>query len=193
MKTVYAFFSGFTQSWEHVNGVEYMWRDIRHLASDDVWVLPPLPWDTDTTALRELICRHAYGAEVNIVAYSWGAGHASINLADELGKVGMGVVEFIACDPVYRSKWLPDWIPDPLALVRRIKIAVPANVKHVNWLRQYQDPYVCGHDLVAEDASRTKIEPAVVVKMDHTDIDYCEQFKDMVRDNLLRHGFTSML
>jgi hypothetical protein len=189
MHTVYVFFTGFRQSWEYPTGIEKIWREIRRLSSDKVWVLPPLSWNCDTEELAKLICRNTKAeADINIVGFSWGAGHAAMELAKILFTNGRYINEIIACDPVYRCKYLPHWFPDPLALFREIKITVPENVRCVHWMRQNID-FIQGHDLVATNPKVTTIDLPIIVKDKHALIDDSEEFKDLVRKNLCRRGF----
>jgi len=183
MKTVYVFFTGFIQGWQKKTGLERIWREVRKLSDDDTWVLPPLPWNTNTTALAKLIHRNVSpDARIVVIAYSWGVGHAFIHFAANLALYGLAIDKAILCDGVYRSSWLPWWLPlNPTSLLLGRKILIPPNVKSVSWVRQ-KVFRPCGADLIAIDPAHTSIDPGVCLNINHLLIDDSEEFLNMVLD-----------
>jgi hypothetical protein len=180
--------SGFQQSLRRPTGLETLWKDLRRMSSERCVVTTPLPWDTDWSAIAEFVKRNAAPMrEVVVNAYSWGAGWGFVNLAKRLGEVTrledgstlgpINIDHAVLADPVYRSPWLPTWLPaNPLSMTRLPHITVPRNVRGVSWFRQTQCR-PCGHNLVAEDAKATAIEEPEVLRCRHEDMDDREEFR----------------
>lgn len=171
---------GFTESVRRRTGVEVLWGMLREFASEDVTVLMPWEWKDDMRSLAEFIARNSHeDPEVLVCAYSWGAGYAFPRFAREAAALQILIRTACLCDPVYRSRWLPWWLPDPSALLRHRRIVIPAGVERVRCVRQDIDWPLRGHDLVAEDA-RTTILPPEMVCATHDRIDDSLAFRGMV-------------
>ncbi|MEO1619270.1 MAG: hypothetical protein AAFV88_25720, partial [Planctomycetota bacterium] len=93
------------------------------------------PWRAHWTTIAEhawlLSQIHETPLAVGIYAYSWGAGHGAIRLANELGERGIDVQQMVLCDPVPRPclplRWtamLPAWLCPP--------ILIPSNVRNAS-------------------------------------------------------------
>lgn len=153
--------SGFTQNLEHPNGCQYLWNAIRRAQDCDEAACRLEVWDADWAGIAELIWRFRpidRPARVYISAYSWGGGWGFPQLAGELGKRGIEVIHAVLADPVYRPK---SRLFVAAALVPGMKITVPANVREVSWFFQKTNRFLRGHDLIAADPERTKINPGV--------------------------------
>ena len=172
---------GFTESVNRRTGIEELWGELRKFASSSMTVLMPWEWRDDMRALAAFVDRNSQGLpSVMVVAYSWGAGFAFPRFARECFARGIKVDVACLCDPVYRSRWLPWWLPlDPLALTHGRKILLPRNVGRVEWARQKLG-MPQGHDLVAEDAAATVIKPAQWIECTHEHIDESPTFRAMV-------------
>lgn len=170
--------SGFTQDANEPSGTEALWSQMRQLSSAGICV-QCMTWKDDWAGLAERITRTSVKLpRVYIYAYSWGAGHGFTTLADELGKRGIWVRHAVLCDPVYRSRLLPTWLPfNPLSLMRTPKIRVPKNVDRVSWLRQKQNR-PAGHDLKA-DTPATQIDKPILLARNHAWMDDAPEYHDM--------------
>lgn len=177
---------GFTQSWQKETGQEKLWRALRDLvaqevyrwgsgASGDVLLLPPATWDSDVEAVAGLIARNVEGPVISI-GYSWGGGWRAPRLARALQQHGRGIQHLILCDPVYRSPWLPTWLPiNPLSLLRFPTITIPANVRRVSWFFQRVNK-PAGHEPVAQDPKLTLIEPGIELGCAHSEMDDAPEY-----------------
>lgn len=176
---------GFTQRTTSLTGIEKVWRVARQWATPldskhPTHVATPRLWDDDWEGTAAFIARNAIAEPiVDIVGYSWGAGHGAMELARELELLGLPVTRMVLADPVYRSPWLPTWLPaNPLSMTGIPSITVPGNVGEVWWTRQYNNK-PAGHNLVAAKDS-TVINPAEVRKeLDHDQMDDDPYFKEM--------------
>lgn len=129
--------SGFTQSIDRANGFDRLWLKLRRHSSAKVSVVTPLRWRANFDSLAEFIFRmkpEGKTPDINIFAYSWGAGHGFINLAKELDKRGLTVHNAVLCDPVYHSWWRP-WRA-VMTGKWSLPIVVPKNVNSVHWFFQ---------------------------------------------------------
>lgn len=155
-----------------------VWRDLfeRHTPPEHLVFF--CCWNDDLAGTAEVIWRLAGSngkpPKVGIYAYSWGATSA-MKLARHLGDRGIGVTAMVLSDPVYRWRWAL-W----RVLFRWPKITVPANVAEVHWFRQ-RTSWPFGHDLVAEDANKTKIHQPEWCLRKHTFMDDAEPFQMLVR------------
>lgn len=174
--------SGFTQHIGQPIGMTRLWRRLRRLSSPTTCVTFPLPWDSPWERVAAFIRSESDGgAEVQVYAYSWGAGHGFIRLAEALGegRKPLLVSAAVLADPVYRSPWLPAWLPfNPLSLTRAPKIKIPWNVLEVAWLRQRTDR-PCGHDLITDTPLRTRILDCVELSCGHQDMDDRDEFHEL--------------
>lgn len=184
MDNAVIFFSGFQQSWKKLSGVESIWSRIYDkFAGPDFLVLPPFQWDVNTDNIVHLIERNCHHhASIWVIAYSWGGGAAFTSFSRALQHRFYKIKNAILCDPVYRSRYLPKYIPDIFALVKKKKIIIPSNVKSVHWIRQQIGP-VCGHDLLLENTA-TKVFGPYNSDCDHLEIDDDPIFKNIVLETL---------
>lgn len=178
---------GFRESVKAKTGIEKLWPDLRNLVSPDLCIVTPRNWDDDLEAFAYFVDRASnLPARVMIIAYSWGCGVGFLEFARTAWQLGISIDCAVLCDPVYRSRLLPKWIPfNPLSVspILRPVIKIPASVQHVAWVRQNQD-LPAGHDLVAEDPMVTRIEPAHWVQAGHTHIDDSAEFQALVRSEV---------
>lgn len=154
--------SGFTQRLESPSGAQFLWNAIRRARANSADAAALLePWNADWRGIADLIWRFRpldRPARVCCYAYSWGGGWGFPALARELAQRGIEIAQAVLCDAVYRPRWISfDW----LALTRLPKIRVPANVREVSWFRQ-RTGLPAGHDVIAEDRTRTRVNAAVV-------------------------------
>lgn len=166
ISTWHILISGFTQTLGRPNGTERLWLRLRSLSSPETCV-QQFVWDDDWQGHAERIWRLSEPLTcVYVYAYSWGAGWGFITLAQALEKRGMAIAHAVLCDPVYRSRVLPTWLPaNPLSLLSAPKIKIPANVHEVTWLRQRVNR-PAGHDLVAS-GKHTRLHPAKELAVGH--------------------------
>lgn len=154
--------SGFTQRLEHPSGSQYLWNSIR-LARENCREAACLlePWNSDWRGIAEWIWRFRpldRPARVYVYAYSWGGGWGFPQLAKELDERGIEIQHAVLTDPVYRS---PRRLLAPLALCPIVPIMVPANVREVSWFFQRTNRFLRGHEPIAADPLRTKINKGV--------------------------------
>ena len=153
---------GFTQSWRYQTGQEKLWQALHRVRIPGCLVLPPATWDSDPLAAAGFIDRNLEpGGRVVLIGYSWGGGWRAPRLARALGECARTVHHLILCDPVYRSPWLPTWLPfNPASLTRFPKIPIPGNVERVSWFYQREGrPW--GHEPVAEEPLVTRVEAGI--------------------------------
>ena len=172
MRQQHVIISGYSQRISRENGVVELWRKMHALADCNTTV-DLRTWDSDwqdVAALMRMIAGDE-GSRVFVYAYSWGAGWGFVQLARELDKLGMRIERAVLADPVYRSPWLPTWLPaNPLSLSRFPTIEVPANVGRVSWTYQRQD-YPRGHRPVAAKNSDTVIDQGILLAHPHVGMD----------------------
>jgi pimeloyl-ACP methyl ester carboxylesterase len=164
-------FSGFTETRQRARGIEDLWGKILLKASGpDVIVYSPETWRQDPRPiLGEL--RRLGVRDLMLIGYSWGAGVGCMRTAKLAREYGVIIRVACLCDPVYRSPWVPSWIPfNPLSLTRIPTIKIPASVQKVAWVRQRQN-IPAGHNLQAEDPIHTKILDPLVLDTTHSRID----------------------
>lgn len=166
---------GFTQGLGAPTGLERLWLEMRPLSSPacciQLWT-----WRDDFEAVAGFIRRNSGPAPaINIYAYSWGAGVGFIALAEALGKLGMRVARAVLCDPVYRSRVLPDWLPcNPLSLTDFPKLQIPDNVEVVRWTHQTVNR-PRGHR-PTPTGRNTIIEPGLRLQLPHEKMDDAAEF-----------------
>lgn len=173
---------GFRERTLHETGIERAWKALRPLTSHDVFLVTPYEWDEDVTGLANFIRRNSDTLpEVMVIAYSWGCGQGFIDFAREAACLNLQISIAVLCDPVYRSRFLPTWIPaNPMSVlpICRPTITVPCSVRRVAWVRQCVD-IPSGHDLVAEDPQLTRIGLGKYLKVGHTRIDDSPEFQEL--------------
>lgn len=172
---------GFTQSTRRVTGMESLWCRLREFSSQETWVLPPLPWDTDAEAIAALIHRNAAPeASIYVMPYSWGCGQFFIDFAKACVPLGREIRHAVLCDGVYRSRTLPTWITlNFLSLTGIPKLSIPASVREVTWFYQRKG-VPAGHVPVARDPSRTRINPGIQLDLRHDEMDDAPAYQDAV-------------
>ena len=158
-----------------VTGTMKLWENLRFVASPTVEVMP-ITWRANVWELAEHIWLtggtwdeiifdqnsriKAYQPfpRVYIYAYSWGAGWCATHLMQELRRRGLAVEIAIFCDPVYRSPYMPAWLPfNPSSMLGKWPIWIPDNVKIVKGFYQTEkQPWA--HPVRAMDAELTTIE-----------------------------------
>ena len=121
--------SGFTQTLRAETGSERLWLQLRKHSTPGRMVIMR-EWRADWRGVAEHLSRVCTSTPViRVYAYSWGGGWGFIRLSRELEKRGLVVASAVLCDPVYRSPWLPEWLPvNPLSMMRFPKIRVPGNL-----------------------------------------------------------------
>ena len=189
------FISGFSQTSKRVNGVMAAFHEgaaRRREAGIEGVRFEYRTWRTDWecfAAYCRFLLGNGGGKHVSIVGYSWGGGWGARVLANQLRFQGIAVPRMFLADAVYRSSILPKWLPaNPLSLMSRSKIKLPSNVGHVTWMRQKQSR-VRGHDVVALVPGKTRIDPAIVVRVGHSQIYETPEFERMAKD-LVNDGFS---
>lgn len=128
------------------------WSDNWSDVAEHVWRLRP---DGYSDRIRVVIC-----------GYSWG-GYSATLLAREFAKRGVSVHSLVLSDAVYRH-WYPLGWWRAFAPWRRIK--VPENVRYVHWFRQDLN-FPRGHDIVAENPSRTRVSAPIKANQFHSYMD----------------------
>jgi len=171
---------GFRESASQETGVERIWRGLRSLSDHRVYVVAPYEWDERMRDLVDFIFRNSQTfPEVMVIAYSWGCGVGFTNFARAAARIGLPIRIAVLCDPVWRSRLLPTWLPlNPLSVwpLFRPRIEIPTSVDRVEWVRQWED-FPRGHDLVAEDPERTHIGLGRYVLRGHRKIDDSREFR----------------
>jgi hypothetical protein len=173
---------GFRESAARRTGMERLWAELRRYASPSCTVLSPWEWRDNMRSLAAFICRNSPGTppRLFVFAYSWGGGYAFPRLAAECDRLGVVIETACLCDPVYRSRILPPWLPlNPLSLLRGRRIVVPASVQAVFWVRQHLFP-PCGHEVVPADPEATEVVQPKVLNVPHTRIDESPAWRQMV-------------
>lgn len=159
-----------------LSGLERLAVHLNALRSRDTQVLF-LAWNHDWAGFAEHIW--ATGIEgatrLWIFAYSHGAGHGAVQLAEELGRRtdGMPIEHCVLADPVFRGRhWWSRW----LVFLRPLVITVPDNMRHVVYTRQ-ERYWPRGHRVVAADPRATRIEETRVDRRrDHLHMDDSRDF-----------------
>jgi len=174
--------SGFRESKYRARGFDRIYLEIlRGYSSPDTIVYGIEEWDSDPDAL--LIEMQRFGVKrLMLVAYSWGCGVLAYRLMQKALEYGIHISVACLCDPVFRSRWLPTWLPlNPWSLTRFPTITIPPSVSRVCWVRQ-EKTIPAGHDLIAEDPRCTMITEPAVLQYSHTAIDDSEEFAAIVDD-----------
>lgn len=170
---------GFRQGRRHPHGNETLWLKLRALSdrstSVQIW-----DWDTDWDAIAAFVMRTSRPAPViNVYAYSWGGGWGFTRFAAGLRARGLTIRHAVLSDAVYRSRWLPDWLPaNPLSLMRWPAIEVPDNVREVHWFHQNVSR-PAGHRLTAASPDKTRVHPGVLLNVPHAAMDEAARYHHM--------------
>lgn len=173
--------SGFTQSINKSSGFDKLWLKLREQSSEKVSVVNPLRWRANFDSLAEFIFRmknNGKTPDINIYAYSWGAGHGFISLSKELAKRGLLVRNAVLCDPIYHSWWRP-W---RAMMTGKLSppIVIPRNVNRVHWFYQRQNtPQATS---LKSQWIYTVIEEGVELKANHEWMDDQAEFHDKCLD-----------
>lgn len=176
--------TGFLQSHASSNaGLVDVWRrlDIEH-GRDPQTLVSLRSWKDNWDDFAELFFRFRNGTDpdIRVYAYSWGAGFGAIQFAKALQSRGLKIRSMVLSDPVYFSRLISTrW----LAMIQEVpflkwspRIVVPSNVERVTYFRQSKNR-PAGHELIAEDSEKTKIEPAQFLSYDHQHMDDSFEFR----------------
>lgn len=184
--------TGFTQNLGQATGLERLWRSVRRSASRPrTCVVTPRTWDFDADAFARFVVRNSHRpldrVAVGVYAYSWGAGSGFVRLAKALREHApeLTVDEAVLADPVYRSNWMPTWLPlNPLSLTGHPAIRVPANVRYVHHTFQRVDR-PRAHKL-RTTGPHTIIHPGVECEVGHTQMDDHPTYAELVERSVRR-------
>lgn len=172
---------GFTERLAAPTGMEQIWREVRAEADQDTVIVTPFEWWEDTRGMIDFIRRNSdTPPELMVIAYSWGCGWAFTHLAEDAWRAGVPIRYAVLCDPVYRSRLMPSWLPfNPISIspVFRPPITIPPSVERVEWVRQRKDLRVRGHDLIEADRNKTVIGKGRYLEYNHTQIDESPEFR----------------
>lgn len=175
--------TGFTESASYPTGVESIWRrTLRPFHADDLIILRPETWGADMRELAIFIARNSSTrARVMVVAYSWGAGVGFTSFAWAAHQLGIQIEIACLCDPVFRSRLLPSWLPLNLLSLFPIgpSIRIAPSVQRVEWVRQ-RNSLPAGHDLEAADPQSTQIRRPTILSLPHHLMDESEAFRMLV-------------
>jgi pimeloyl-ACP methyl ester carboxylesterase len=180
--------SGFLQKAGDVNGCVKIFLELHQVIQSPHARVELRPWSCDVGDMAEMIAKLQHPDEsprICIYGYSWG-GKTAENLARELHRRGLMVVEMVLCDAVYRHWYrLGQW----RAFAPWSRIRIPRNVRHVTHFRQRQC-YPMGHLVVAENKGWTIIEPVKMLQCDHMWMDDSPEFRHACLDAALqRQGY----
>lgn len=173
-------FMGFTENRGYPSGMEDLWFNVlRRYASEWLTVYHPQKWNVKPDEILSQM-RRLRITDVMCVGYSWGAGVGVQQFADKARMYGISIPFACLCDPVYRSRLLPVWLPiNPLSLTRHPKIEIPTSINEVYWVKQSQN-LPAGHDLVAKNPTITTIHPPETLPVGHGMIDEHPRWKELV-------------
>lgn len=174
--------TGFMQTQGTPTRLIRLWQELHAKYSTANSAVRLCSWNNNWSDEAEFVFRLSPGGAPSVVqvfAYSWGAGWGAMEFSRHLRLRGINVDAMVLIDPVYRHTYrighwrayVPNLIGQWRALSSWSKILIPDNVRgDVHWFRQ-NISWPAGHDLVAEDASKTKIHQPVVLKVNHTQMD----------------------
>jgi len=128
--------SGNTQHEGQQHGSARLTAKLRNFSRPDTFV-GLRAWNDDAERFASFIANNSPWAPiVNLFAYSWGNGNFGRNLAAALHSQNIRIENWIACDPVYRSK-MAEYIPGfghmarAIGVLRQADIKIPVNVMRV--------------------------------------------------------------
>jgi hypothetical protein len=146
---------------------------------------PPEPWNANIIAIVRQLKRNGY-THLALISYSHGQA-ASQAAAREAHRLEMSVPLWLACDPVYRAKWLPrsNWVqPFSIrALLKEGQIQVEPNIQRVVYCRQELNR-PNGHTLIKTPGSATHITYPIVLQYRHNQIDGAPEWFEIVHREL---------
>lgn len=173
IRTWHIIISGYTQTEGRLHGCQRLWLDMMQLANPRTVVIQPA-WNHDFSGLASRIQNaSASDRRVLVYAYSWGCGNGLIKLAAELRSRAIDIDHAVLSDPVYHSQKFESWpgvghLMRGLGVLMQRKIAVPLNVRRIDWFRQTENiPKGC--DLSV--AANTKLSNPVVLDYPHEAMD----------------------
>lgn len=174
MKIVYVI-CGFNQKANEDNGMTRLAHEIAaewQERSNEKCFVMLLEWNADFDAAADFV--QGDDPDIGIIAFSWGAGHGMIDLANALAERDHCVKVACLADPVYFSRLTTifglRWIARAIGVIRRGKVVAPRNVVKVAWCRQ-EKMFPFGGQVVAEDASATTILPELLLDVGHSSVD----------------------
>lgn len=172
---------------ERTDGERLYFEVIKSFSGPDIHTRPPEPWTADMVGIVRQLRRNGF---THLALHSYSHGQAAAQAAArEAFKLGMPVILWLACDPVFRATWLPRSNAfQPLsirAMFKRGRIVVPPNIDHVIYCRQTLNR-PNGHDLVRADGVATRIDPPTVLPYTHRDIAGSPEWFAIVRRELTR-------
>lgn len=168
--------SGFRQRRWQDNGSFQLWYALREVSSPTSCV-QMATWKDDFKELADRIAAVSVPCPtIKIYAYSWGAGWGFIQLCKELERHSFQVVVVVLCDPVYRSPYLPTWLPlNPLSMVWLPVITIPEIVLEVHSFHQTIDR-PRAHRLVKPLGSGTIINRSIELTVPHRQMDKTPEY-----------------
>lgn len=169
--------SGFTETRVKQTGSEILWRKLRPFCSPNT-TIQFREWDSDWEGMASFIDRNSFhDTRVLVAAYSWGAGHGFVKLAEALAKRNRYIDRAVLCDPVYRAPLLPlRW----LALTRWPTIKLPHNVRAVDWLYQRKNrPW--GHQPVLSTGFKPR---GIELQVKHDEMDEHDEYHRRVIEHV---------
>lgn len=179
-------FQGFTESIRTRTGTEDLYFNvIRKFASPEVTTYHPYPWTTNVKALAAQVARQNI-RHVALVSFSHGQA-AALDFAEEAYRYGVDTDLWLACDPVYRPKWLPRQSWAQIAAVRAMipgsaSIRVRTPIKRITGVRQ-NISLPKGHDVVPA-CEGVDVRPFQWLTYTHTLIDEAPAWHNLVREEL---------
>lgn len=177
---------GFRQRGLRRSDGERMYFEVtKEFSGPGIHTRPPEPWTADMRGIVRQLKRNGY-THLALISYSHGQAAAQA-AAREARRLDMPVLLWLACDPVFRAKWLPrsNWL-QPLsfrAMLKRGTIRVERNIKRVVYCRQTLNR-PNGHDLVKTPGSSTHISYPIVLPYRHGEIDGAPEWFSIVHHEL---------
>lgn len=170
---------GFRQNANRITGMERLWRKLRKLTNNTIYISNPLEWDHDWSAFASFLWRNSsQDCVIKCYAYSWGMGNGFVKFAEQLAKRGRQVKCVVSCDGVARTRLLPSWLPaNILSMTPWLKLKIPTNVKNVHWFYQRQNRPQ-GHKIVALNPNTT-IHQGIQLPADHPFMDEQPEFQNL--------------
>ena len=162
LQGMHLIFPGFTQGYDRVNGSEILCREMISVVPEHHGVFF-FTWDVDPRAIAKFVNRMCSDvARVCFYCYSWG-GDTGVDCCAELKTMGREVEAFVACDIVYRTSWLPTWLPlNILSMTKLPTIVMPSNVVEV-WQFRQKNNRPRGHNIVHEKGHNVPVIHAPVL------------------------------
>lgn len=179
VRTIHVFAMGFTQTLGSNGGQIALWKKARAHSGQDHYILTPMRWRDDPEDVARFLWQLA-PARIYAYAYSWGAGVFFVQLAEALHELGLDIDVAVLCDPVWRSRLLPAWLPlNPFSLLGVGKIKVPPNVRAVHRLYQRENR-PRGDELRIVDPDRTAFLTDMELRVPHAQMEDQPEYHDLV-------------